>query len=530
MKRVAVEGIIAAYVLMLAGGASGATIGYWTFDDAAPSNVPPDSLFYMFTNTNVRASATTKGAGAQKPYCDDDRDGLRVIAGVAGPVTNSHNRASARFANRDVPGSTSSAYGSLASVPDSDPLTRPRDFTAECFIKVNHDVDYPTIMGKQRSDAGGTSWQMDINGNGTLRCRVDSQTLGTGSGNPGFNQGFTTSSNLQDGQWHHVAITYDDTTQTLDVFVDYVDVGGGTTVNPIAYDDQPLVFGAGAGRALDGWIDEARLSDTVLPPAEFLRFDTGSAPATIGYWTFDDGTAPNAAATLLSEINSPTVNATGQGYGTGSAPTFASPLPGAVITDGPDGARLNNNSASLKFTNVDLPGIDSSKNGSMVTVPDSDPLTRPRDFTIEAFVKIDRHVRWPQIISKQRAANKPTWGMDMSSTPFLRCRYDTEPLGAFNQNFSTVTDLEDGNWHHVAMTYDDNTLACDLYMDYVDVGGGRVAGHIVYAGHDLVMGNLGGNNAIDGWMDEVRFSDHVRHPEEFMRAIVPDAGTLFLVR
>jgi hypothetical protein len=109
------------------------------------------------------------------------------------------------------------------------------------------------------------------------------------SNGSGFNQNFTTgtagtltgNTGLGDG-WHHVAMTFDTTVildkteKTVDLYLDYVWVGGGLLselgVKDLVYTGGDFFFGGGGGgRGFDGWIDEVRYSDTVLTTDEFLR-------------------------------------------------------------------------------------------------------------------------------------------------------------------------------------------------------------------------------------------------------------------
>jgi len=524
-------------VSLTTGRAVAATIGYWTFDDGAPA-LAASSIVTPTNSPALNGTARTWAGGTTKPAFSGERGGLRVIDGIGGPRLNWGNRGSLRFVNRDVPDSKTSGAGSVVTVPDNDPLTRPHSFTVEAFVKVDRDVDFPTIVGKNRADAGGTSWQMDINADGTLRVRIDSQALGLGSGNAGFNQSFRTTANLQDGQWHHVAMSYEDTNRAVELYADYVDVGGGTTVNPIVYDGQQLSVGADGGRALDGWVDEVRLSDAVLLPEQFLRWDTNTTPRTVGFWQFDDGTPPAEADRLVCAVSSPALDGTAAAVTDtvpGSKPVFNGLHPGGSVIDGTNGPALHKNSSSLRFVNAALPGDLNRHAGGVVRVTDDASLTRPRDFTAEAFVKIDRRVNWPTIVGKTRAGGT-SWVLDLSNNGTFRVRVDSQPPGfgsgtpGFNQGFHTSTNLEDGAWHHVALTYDDNTRAVDLYVDYVRRGGGRTVFPVVYDARVLTIGNDSGGRAFDGWIDEVRLSDFVRHPDELLRAVVPETGTVILAR
>ena len=202
-------------------------------------------------------------------------------------------------------------------------------------------------------------------------------------------------------------------------------------------------------------------------------------------------------------------------------------MPGSAILNGPEGTKLHDNTRSLRFVNAALPGNLNTRAGGEVQIADNDPLTRPRDFTAEAFIKIDRRVNWPTIMGKVRSGGT-SWELDLNNDGTFRVRIDTP--AQFNQGFFTTTNLENSAWHHVALTYDDNTRAADLYVDYVRRGGGRVTGQVAYDTGLLLIGDESGGRAFDGWIDEVRLSDYVRHPDEFLRAIVPKTGTVFVVR
>jgi hypothetical protein len=77
-------------------------------------------------------------------------------------------------------------------------------------------------------------------------------------------------------------MSYDDATKGLKIYFDYLEVRSGTTTNPIVYDDNPLYFGnLAGGRALDGLLDEIRLTGSVLTSDQFLRVVTIPEPASM---------------------------------------------------------------------------------------------------------------------------------------------------------------------------------------------------------------------------------------------------------
>ncbi|MBN1556980.1 MAG: LamG domain-containing protein [Lentisphaerae bacterium] len=492
---------------LLVGGASGGTIAYWTFDDAAPGSGDAGTLVTPANSPTLDATGTLSGTGS-KPTFDSERGGVRVIDGLGGASANVHNRSSLRFER--VSGGTTD--GSMVSVADN-ALLRPTVFTAEAMIKVDEDVDWKTVCGKQRG--GGCSWTIYIDNNGKVGARFDTAQQSA--------QTFVSSKNVEDGEWHHVAITYDGGTSNLEVYVDYQDVGGGTVKGPIDYTTGSFLIGNGAGAlAFDGWIDEVRLSDTVLVANEFLRFS--GEPQTIAYWTLDDGTPPNTAGTIATDTNSPALDGIASGNGSGAAPTFDSDRPGRVITDGPDGPWLNNkNSVSLRFINTTV----TTANGGKVAVSDNDPLLRPAEFTIEGFFKVGAHVDYPALFAKDRTASGCSWGLGLNNADQLFVRVDT--AAAANQSQSTAPTVDDGAWHHAALTYDANTRALDVYLDYQDVGGFRVTGALSYDTGALSIGVENNFRAFDGWIDEVRLSEGCLATNEFLHAFTP-SGTIVIVK
>lgn len=70
--------------------------------------------------------------------------------------------------------------------------------------------------------------------------------------------------------WHHLAMTFDDTTKTLTVFIDGVQAGQNTFTNSISYSGGDTYLGSNRGLSLffNGLIDEARVFDRALSGTE----------------------------------------------------------------------------------------------------------------------------------------------------------------------------------------------------------------------------------------------------------------------
>lgn len=414
-------------------------------------------------------------------------------------------------------------------------------FQIEFFVRIARDVDWPLLVGKAR-DNGGASWGIDLDRSNPIKLRMDTQPLGQPGTTNGFNQNLV-GPNIQDGKWHHVAVTYHTPTRKAILYIDYLTQWNMTTTHEVTYTNFSLLIGRGAGsnQAFDGWMDEVRLSDAVLPPNQFLR--TYSVPESAQlYYTFDDaGAYGSSATTLVSEAYSPTMN--GLTVNSAVRPAFSSQIPtdtSDTISDGYLGAVANkHNRASLLFTNSGLPGTTNAATGSQVAMPG---YLHPSNFTVEAFFKMRRHVNYPLLVGKVRYGDYPSWSLSLACTNWeyglgdvVRVRTDTFPDGAagdyaqgFNQGFYSEFNGGDGLWHHVAFSYERAVKRVRIYVDYVLRTTGMTVNPIVFTDGDIVVGNGAGERAFDGWIDEVRITPRLLEPSQFLRT-VPCPGTLIML-
>ncbi|MBI1367570.1 MAG: PEP-CTERM sorting domain-containing protein [Planctomycetes bacterium] len=262
--------------------------------------------------------------------------------------------------------------------------------------------------------------------------------------------------------------------------------------------------------------------------------------STVGYWTFDDKAPGNNAGTLVSEVNSPTMDATAHANGTtGALPVHDASVPLAFVRDGVNGTIINAaDSASLKFNNPDAPfpidgGFSGSSNGGYANVadPGGNFFNITGSFTVEGFVRIESNVNFATLVGKARNGNNSSWEIDTNNTGKLRVRVDSNTVypdagsgdGAFNQSITSNFNLEDGLWHHFAMTYNASTRTVTLFGDYTQVGSAVLSdsGVMHFDSNSLFFGANAGGRALDGWLDEVRISDTLLTPNQFL-TIVPE--------
>jgi len=515
-------------LFVLPGACAAAAVGAWQFDDG----VPASTAGALATEANapiLNATATKNGSGAL-PTFSDDRPGARVWASLTGPLLNETNAASLYVVNAGLPSNTNSNDGGCAYVNDHDPLLHPSNLTVEAFVKVNRRVNWPLVVGKARG-GGNTSWNLDFDNTGKPRVRIDSGVAFT-NGAPGFNQSWTSTQNIEDGQWHHLAFTYTHTNRAVDIYIDYVRKGGGNSYSNLIYDAGQLRIGQGAGaRAFDGWIDEIRLTDDVLLPDQFMTVIPTTS--TRGYWTFEDGAEGTTAGTLTNGFYAPLMHGTAGAINGGSpAPAFSGerpPTSTARISDGLNGPTVNLNAGSLFFVSSGLPSDLNSMSGGVVTVSGARACAQTTNFTAEAFIRTNRKVNFPQIIGKTRAGGL-AWSLAINSAGNLRARFDTQvppDTAGNNQTFESSAFVYDGRWHHVALSYDYPTKTAKMYVDYEKVYEGVTLNPLWLDTNSILIG--AGDQAFDGWIDEVRLTDRVLAPTEFLYA-VSLAGTVIGIR
>ena len=173
--------------------------------------------------------------------------------------------------------------------------------------------------------------------------------------------------------------------------------------------------------------------------------------------------------------------------------------------------------------------------GSLIIVP-NDPEIAPADFTFEFFVKIDdlsTSVKYQHIICERSATEVTGEGQDNGGFRFY-WDHDQDKLGVDlyerwwtsepkKKNTSILTaaglDIENGRWHHVALTFDSATKKAKFYVDYRLIGSVELSSsNFGTATNDLILGQNGGSwGAFNGCMDELRISDSVLGPAEFLR-------------
>ena len=253
-----------------------------------------------------------------------------------------------------------------------------------------------------------------------------------------------------------------------------------------------------------------------LATATLLTTTAFGEPTAI--WHFNDGQAGETASTVANAINAQTLQGQAGSYGKGTLPAYAADAPAQEIWDGGNYTlACPQNTLSLQFVNE--PQGTLSPFGGDVSISGADPATHAPNLTVEAFVKVNRQMPHHVLLASKRRDGQSgaTWSLSIDPAGQVRVRFDTQTADdpdrkGFNRTIPATGNITDGQWHHVAFTFDHEQQAAVIYIDYQKCGGGTTTGPLVYDDSDIVLGR-----GLDGWLDEVRLSAAVLHPEQFLR-------------
>ena len=264
----------------------------------------------------------------------------------------------------------------------------------------------------------------------------------------------------------------------------------------------------------------SRMGRLACAAVAVATFDTAFAD-TVAWWRFGDGAAGTTATTLDNAVDATQFAGTAVATGGEGCPQFADAFAAdARLYDAATHQSSVNNRA-LRFA-------DGSDNYGRVEVA-SDATLRPQTFTLEFFFKYEETElpSWKPLVGMMNGESREAFYIRLHKTtadsprPSISLRFHNA-AGELNASADCASDtLADGQWHHVALRVCevDGTWQAQCFADYVSVGTCKLTGPIYYAdGYPLL---IGGN--FPGLIDEVRLSNEILEPSEFLRPVSPNA-------
>ena len=279
---------------------------------------------------------------------------------------------------------------------------------------------------------------------------------------------FTTST------WYHVMATYNG--ETILLYVNGVQVGSDTGPSgAISHSGEVFCFGdragggACAGDPFSGTIDEVRVYNRVLGPAEVLKLYQSGAVLNrppnnlglVGYWSFDEGTS-----TIATDFS-----------GTGNH---------ATTTNGPAWVNGKRGKALL---------FDGSN--TYVSAPSSASLHPTSAVTVSAWVRANTWANDRRIV----ATGDTVTGYELLSNGRSLLSWYVENVTEIDGPLPST-----GEWHHIVGSYTGSTNT--LYIDGVVAAFEGASGGINPTTNNLFIGASSADGPstdhFDGLIDEVR--------------------------
>ena len=430
-------------------------------------------------------------------------------------------------------------------------------FTAECFFKSSiangKAAGNQTLVAMPGATMEAVAWSILVQNNGQLLAQMNSTS--------GFKQvSSANNTSAHDGKWHHAAITFDGT--TLRLYFDYAlagSVAAGTTVYN-ASTTLPLGIGCWPGkptyRKWVGFIDEVRISDAVLPASGFLHktaYVPGADTAdTVCYVPFDYTSLENIDG-FASESGVADVNACGNGTVTakftwstsdGTAPakeTGSAMLPYATLYGATFGDSWSwtsaTNTASLYLT----PGKKAGYSASLLVndIAGDSHTVFSGSFTVEFFAMVPSAPSGNKFLMNlgRTLANGSLlyiWKKNGSSSlDFMMLRSGNTAA----ETIGTYSGFFDGQWHHVAISYDRATRTAKAYVDYSNVGTVKDIDFDYALTASTSPAALQVNNAYGwrefgmdgGFFDEFRLSRRALAAKEFLSPILNKMSGMMII-
>ncbi len=539
-------------------GANANTVAWWHFDEADPGTVAAADTIASGMSSDVFAqpyslsdATATKASGAYLPVFAKPFRGLCVYDPVSGEKRV--NRAAMKFTTAE-----SAKYGGALHVltTASDQYQSAADsITVEAFVCTTGGVFStfaPIVSCMQYENWSSEKWAIYMETDGTIALRFGGTAYYSG------NSGQAGTAKVNDGVWHHVALTWDGA--TVKVFVDYeqdkfkssgnarqFSKSGAINYNNGGQWDYTRIGGytgksgeATARRRFNGLIDEVRVSNVALTPDQFLRLqplDMNEDEVLRVSFDPDEFGALNAEVNLADALGYNYPKALLKCRNNGGAAAFdTAEKPSAAI--GP--ALFANgveNVASIHFT-TNGTGADS---GCFMSAPNLAKWLvggSTTNYTIECFYKTSGQIRgatskrqavfrlgaWRNLGSATLCADDGNGSGMENGKMMVSVRDNPNNTDRYDSTFDS--NLDDGAWHHVAFVIDGENHQARSYID------GRIShrrqnfdmafayennNYPLYAG----CGFDGGSawkpiQFFDGWIDSLRVTKRALAPEEFM--------------
>lgn len=368
--------------------------------------------------------------------------------------------------------------------------------TISGWIKKNSSSLGGIVSKRQSSEVNG-NWMLSSEADGTLGWSVWSATDTVQTTN--------STATLARDRWYHVAVTFDESTDTTKFYINGKLNRTTTTVtNNLVNNAQVVKIGeSGANDFFKGTLDEIKYYDFVLTDAQIQSafISKGSVLAgtaagqidqkqfsdgLVGYWRMNE-TAANSCSGGTNDTCDSSGNSLDAAWNNGTvAARSAAKFGAGVAFDGTSGTYAS-------IANSSLMGITN-------------------DITIATWIKRGATGDYGGILGKTNSSTLWDYDLYICDTSCAGGAAANNKLSFFSNGGSIVVDyispgaITDTNWHHVAASRIGSTLT--LYIDGAPVGSTTVSDPFPNNTFPMYIGtddnNGGSANNLNGDLDDVR--------------------------
>lgn len=474
---------LAALAAVFVGSAFAKTVAWYHFDEGAPGTYAEKSMEILnaLDETTLIGTPGTRGTGVTDDFLPKFVDEFATYTYLVDPVagTTNANHRSLWFKRADNSSGQPNRLGGSVAVA-SDASLSLTTLTVEFFVRTDDSSGGMQWVAKRNGSGGGNfTYSICLNA-GKPYVNVYSMIEGqmeldtnTGSAN------FAYSKSIADGTWHHVALTVDPSADadhpTAKLYVDYELRATVTLANPLCNVDSgangTLYLGMSSMGyyAPAGSLDEVRISDSVLTPEQFLRWENVHACDAAIRLSFDNAFDYTVATNLYSkngteiinEVRNPEFSVVLSKDAVGATPVpVTEGLPFASFWRGlfsEESFETNRGAFEFRLT-------EGTTKGVAFTVDDNHVISSG-SFTMECLCKMSAVPTETTYFIKQSysdGSSKTAFQVYVDTSGKL-CFGGTKAGGTFTSgNLGSVCD---GVWHHIAMVYDREAKTVVLYLD-----------------------------------------------------------------
>lgn len=423
--------------------------------------------------------------------------------------------------------SASSQYASIADGSQSG-LDITGDMTIEMWVRLTTHAD-ANLAGKWNSTGNQRSFIFQYSASTGLYFAISTDGSAATDG--------SIAQTLSTKKWYHVAVAYDASAGTAEVYLNGVSLG---TISSLATSifNSSANFEVGhfqsSGTYCNGKIKDVRVWNTLRTDQEiadnFNVIQTGAESGLVSNWLFEGDYTDQAGNNDLTASGSPVFHPDvplipGDFLSQAKITIDNTKVPGSTnFTDIPilfaDGNFISDVYTTAKgIEDYSIDFESGSSQSASIADGSQTGLDLSGNFTIEFWIKMESSAATQRPISKYNTTgNQRAWQVEIQSNNKFGISVSSDgstTAGQFLEFETTSSTIPDNIWTHVAITFTIATETCLIYINGIPVAVSLVAGSGLGASlhnstADVIVSGRNDGGYMDGTLKDLRVWNTVR--------------------